>query len=190
MAARAAIGLLQGGRAAIGAALLAAPVAAGEPWVGEPRQRPAVRSRCARSAPATSCSGSVRCGPHGAGARRGGGLVHGARRLDVVDGIATGSMRSELPSGGVPVMALAFGAAAAGLALAATSARPNARAAVRAAPPRRGAAGGSAATSATLRPGASPTGAFPRPSAAAIARRRPRGVRAVCGDRVREQCAH
>ena len=38
---------------------------------------------------------------------------------DIVDGVATGAVRSELPSEGVPVMALAFGAAAVGIALAA-----------------------------------------------------------------------
>ena len=120
MAARAAIGLLQGGRAVIGAALLAAPVAAGEPWIGETAASPggqvALRALGARDL--VLGLGALRA------ARRGdpGAVAAWCTALaacDIVDGIATGSMRSELPSGGVPVMALAFGAAAAGLALAA-----------------------------------------------------------------------
>src|SRR5262245_59471448 len=120
MGTRAAIGLLQGGRAAIGAALLAAPVAAGEPWVGEVAESPggqvALRALGARDL--VLGLGAVR-----AARRRDGASVAAwctaLELCDVVDGVATGSVRDELPGGGVPVMALAFGAAAAGLVLAA-----------------------------------------------------------------------
>jgi hypothetical protein len=120
MGARAAIGLLQGGRAAIGAALLVAPVAAGEPWVGEEAETPGgqVLLRALGARDLVLGLAAVRA------ARRGdAGSVAGwcaaLAACDIVDGVATGSVRSELPSGGVPVMALAFGAAAAGLVLAA-----------------------------------------------------------------------
>ena len=120
MGARAAIGLLQGGRAAIGAALLVAPVAAGEPWVGAEAETPGgqVLLRALGARDLLLGLAAMRAARRGDPASAAGWCTALAA-CDIVDGVATGSVRSELPSGGVPVMALAFGAAAAGLVLAA-----------------------------------------------------------------------
>ena len=120
MRARTAMQLLHGGRAAIGAVLIAAPVQTGEPWVGDAARTPggqvALRALGARDLvlglAAMRAAGRARPGAAAA-------MSLAIAACDTVDGLATGAVRGELPSEGVPVMALAFGAAAVGLALAA-----------------------------------------------------------------------
>ncbi len=120
MDARLAMQFVQGGRVLIGSALVAAPAATGAPWIGEP---------------AHTAGGQVAVRALGIrDAVLGLGALHAARRgdagtaatwalalaaCDIVDGVATGAASAELPSRGVPVMGLAFGAAAAGIAIAA-----------------------------------------------------------------------
>lgn len=120
MSPRLAMQLLQGGRVVLGGALVAAPAAVGGPWVGEPASTPggqvALRALGARDA--VLGLGALRAARRGdAGAAIAWSLALAA--CDVVDGVATASVSDELPSGGVPVMGIAFGAAAAGLAVAA-----------------------------------------------------------------------
>ncbi len=120
MSARAAMQLLQGGRVVIGAALLVAPAAAGELWVGSPARsaggQVALRALGARDfVLGLGAMRAARSGDVSSAAAWCAALA----ACDAVDGVATGAVRAELPSGGLPVMALAFGAAAAGVALAA-----------------------------------------------------------------------
>ena len=119
MSPRTAMQLLNGGRVVIGAALTVLPVTAGEGWIG-----------------AAARTGGGQVALRALGVRDlvlGLGAVHAARSrdarsaatwslalaaCDTVDFVATGAARAELPNRGVPVMAIAFGAAAAGVALA------------------------------------------------------------------------
>ena len=120
MTSRGAIGLLQGGRAAIGAALVVAPQAVGERWIGAQAATPsgqiALRALGARDL-------VLGLGAMRAARRREAGAVAAwclaLAACDAVDGVATAAGREEIPNAGVPTMALAFGAAVAGIVLAA-----------------------------------------------------------------------
>lgn len=120
MDARLAMQLLEAGRVGLGAGLVAAPVALGRPWVGPPAERPggqvALRALGVRDTVlGTGAVLAARRGPAEAAA----GWALALAACDLVDGVATFLARDELPSRGVPVMGLAFGAAAAGVAVAA-----------------------------------------------------------------------
>ena len=120
MSARLAMQVLEAGRVVIGGALVAAPVAAAEPWIGDAAHTPggqvAVRALGIRDAVlGVGALAAATRGDAATAARWAAALAV----CDVVDGLATIGARSELPSRGVPVTAIALGAAATGFAVAA-----------------------------------------------------------------------
>ncbi len=120
MSPRLAMQVLHGGRVALGTALVAVPEAAGGPWVGEPAATPGgqVALRALGVRDAVLGLGALNAARRGsAGEAAAWSLALAA--CDVVDGVATAKAADDLPNRGVPVMGIAFGAAAAGLLLAA-----------------------------------------------------------------------
>ncbi len=116
---RLALQLLQAGRTGLGAALVVAPGPAGAPWIGEPAHSAGgqVALRALGIRDAVLGLGAMRAARRG-DATAAASWATALAVCDVVDGVATCAARRTLPSRGVPVMALAFGAAAAGLLLA------------------------------------------------------------------------
>lgn len=120
MNARLAMQVLQAGRIAIGAALVAVPARPGGDWVGEDGRTPggqvAMRALGARE---------ILVGAGAFHAARGGDAKTAATwalaiaACDLVDAAATGVAAGSLPHRGVPVGALALGSAAAGALIAA-----------------------------------------------------------------------
>ena len=120
MDARLAMQVLQAGRVAIGAALVAAPARPGGDWVGEDGRTPggqvAMRALGARE---------ILVGAGAFHAARSGDVRTAATwslaiaACDLVDAVATGAAASSLPRHGAPVGALALGSAAAGVLIAA-----------------------------------------------------------------------
>jgi hypothetical protein len=120
MTARTAIGLLHGGRAVLGVSMVVAPQLVGERWIGAqattPQGQIGMRSLGARE---------IVVGLGAAKAARSGSRraviawCAGLAACDIVDGFATAAAREDVPAGGGPTMAVAFGAAVAGIVLAA-----------------------------------------------------------------------
>ncbi|CAB4857067.1 unannotated protein [freshwater metagenome] len=112
---------LQGGRVLVGAALVVAPSSAGGSWIGSPARqsggRVALRALGVRDL--MLGLGALRAARRGDAAEVIAWSL-GLAACDLVDGIATAAAAEELPGRGGPVMAMAFGAAAAGVAIAAT----------------------------------------------------------------------
>lgn len=119
MTSRAAIGLLQGGRAALGAVLVVAPQAIGERWIGgqAATQSGQIALRALGARDLVLGLGAMRAARRG-DARSVAAWCVALAACDTVDGLATVAAREEIPNAGVPTMALAFGAAVAGLYLA------------------------------------------------------------------------
>ena len=120
MNARRAMQLLEAGRVAIGGALVIAPVAAAEPWIGEAAHTPggqvAVRALGIRDA--VLGLGALAAASRG-DAKTAATWAAALAVCDVVDGVATVSAGPQLPSRGIAVTGIALGAAAAGFAIAA-----------------------------------------------------------------------